>query len=257
MWPTAPGMCAYLEVAYRKGSGMFSLKQCRSSTCEPEACTQLASWSPLQETFTCAQRGTDSFMLSDGCQVDGGVLPEKTMSALCPHPGMLAKLEPGLDVSYPIRCELAPRCPESVLGTISLEETCCLGYSYSHPLTEWGRNEEIPAPGFCSKQQTGIKGQFGCNVRTKAAGWRGCACLDDHGLPEGDSVCTVECIPPACPLPDIGILPTPEKWLTSQVPAQMFPPDRSQYLQSKNNGAWRQERLHVSWWMSAVMLAVL
>mmetsp|Transcript_68714 Transcript_68714/g.119378 ORF Transcript_68714/g.119378 Transcript_68714/m.119378 type:complete len:390 (-) Transcript_68714:78-1247(-) len=256
-WPTAPGMCAYLEVTMRRGTGMYALKQCRSSSCSPETCSQIAMWSPIYDKFTCSIRGTDSYTLSDGCTVDGGFLPPNTMSALCGHAALTAKLPPGLAVSYPITCELAPRCPESVLGVTRLEETCCQGFTYSHPLTEWGRNEEIPAPGFCSKQQTGMKEEFGCQVRTSAPGWRGCACLDDQGLVEHDYVCTVECIPPDCPLPDGGVRPTPEKWLTSQVPAQLFPPDRSVYLQATNSGSWRTATLQVQCWVLAVGLALL
>merc|ERR1712060_285995 len=97
----------------------------------------------------------------------------------------------------------------------NLAQSCCTGNQYSLIPGTFQQ-----APGFCA----GVSDD-GCLVATVAPGWKGCACLDASGMPVTDHVCTVECVPPQCPLPYTGLDPTPAEWVTSAVPKQMFPPD--------------------------------
>jgi len=221
LWPTARGMCAMVEVTMRKGVGLFVLRQCRGPTCEPASCTHLATWWPSEyPSFSCRKRGTDSFVLSDDCAVETVTLPGDARSSLCGHPGFIADPKETVPDGkfHAVRCELAPKCPASVLGFTRPEESCCVGHPYTYPITEWGINKEISAPGFCSRDFYGD--ELGCAVRTVGPGWSGCACIDRDGSPLGNRVCTIDCRPPGCQLPDNGIRPTPKEWLTSQLPNQ-------------------------------------
>jgi len=77
-----------------------------------------------------------------------------------------------------------------------------------------------------------IEQGFGCAVQTSGPGWKGCSCRDGQGKPWADRVCTVECKPPACPLPSDGVPPTPSRWATTQLPLALRPPDRSARITS-------------------------
>jgi len=154
-------------------------------------------------------------ILSDNCsQTDIGPF---TDASLCGHPGFKAsRVVEATD--HAVNCELAPHCPASVLGTTRLEESCCEGTLYSRAVTEQGRSE-LPAPGFCS---IGLAAGEVCSVATVGPGWKGCACLDRHGLPRDNRQCTVECVQPGCVTPRGGIPRTPEAWLTSAVPSFIY-----------------------------------
>jgi hypothetical protein len=219
LWPTNPGACANLRVKMPSGSGIYTLEVCKTTTCEPSSCVTLAAWPPTVRPFVCETRGVDSVLLDDGCVLLNSLIGGRSgMSSLCGHPGMQAIDPKGREQQFPPPCELAPKCPESVLGNTRLEQSCCDGNEYSHPLTAWGREHDTRAPGFCSVSAT----SFGCPVITSGPGWRGCACLDQDGVPENHRICTVECNPPDCPLPANGIIrATPEEWLTSQVPQEL------------------------------------
>lgn len=245
-WPTAPNQCARVIVVKAEGTGLFQLQQCTSPRCEPETCSFLAEWSPMEEAFKCRQQGADSMLLSDGCSDLPSALPTSAKSALCLHPGLVAMKDQMATAWDSSTCELAPRCPESVLDETRLDQTCCTGNRLSNPLTEWGPNTAEQAPGFCTLAAAAASaaltpgsgggsasgsGKFGCNVISSAPGWRGCACLDANGLPDAQRTCTVECEPPDCPLPEKGIRSTPQTWLTSEVPEHLLPPDRTKLLQ--------------------------
>lgn len=240
-WPTAANQCGIAVVTDPTGSGFFSLFQCPDSTCTLEKCVEVAVWSPMLATFPCQTVGADSFALSDSCTglrgADGSRAP---LSAFCGHNGVVAKAaDDGVTVPLlPIDCELAPQCPYSVLSTSRggggdrLEQSCCTGNPDSFIESEKGLSTREQAPAFCAGVATGggtnvlatADSVAGCPVRTSAPGWKGCACVDDRGLVSGNRVCTVECIPPACPLPEDGVIPaTPEQWLTSKVPHSQGP----------------------------------
>lgn len=271
-WPTAPNMCATLVLDKPGGTGIYTLRQCWAKNCDPKSCLDIGSWSPEMvnpatpaewskpKPFACGRWGSDSLALSNDCKLLDDMLPgQKPYDSLCGHPGMRAK-KPimGVPIAHHEDCELAPKCPSSVLDKARLAESCCEGTDYSNPLEAWGKNVKVRAPGFCSMANkvksamsptgasnpslvAGIQanGQE-CLVRTEGPGWRGCSCLDERGLPDVRLICTVECEPPDCARPDGGIPKTPEDWLTSEVPQFLFPPDKSKMLQAARTAALPQ-----------------
>jgi len=235
-WPTANGWCATIRFA----QSYYRMFQCKSSTCGMSSCTEIASWSPMSRNlslaggYPCRIYGFDALMLSDGCaalsDMTGG---NPSPSSFCGHAGTIAKVSSlGQDgqLAVPEKCQLAPQCPSNVLSTVRLEQTCCSGTAFSNALSAEGFDTKEQAPAFCDLggpppllgRGTTTAGPTGaCAVRTSAPGWRGCACMDSRGLPMEDKVCTVECVPPDCPLPDGGNIPTtPENWITAPVPRQ-------------------------------------
>jgi len=222
-WKTAPGNCAKVFVSL---AGQYALQECTTRTCEASSCTTVAEWLPFRpdqnsNKFECTRVGADTVTLSDGCKArDTGAV---TDSALCGHPGMIASRVVSSG-DFAVVCQLAPRCPESVLGGTRLDQSCCNGNLYSHPISEAGKTTGATALGFCSIDlQPGEE----CTVRSIGPGWRGCSCLNGKGQPRPERQCTVECEPPACPLPRGGIPRTPEAWLTSAVPAYLWRADQN------------------------------
>eukprot|EP00928_Gymnodinium_smaydae_P083343 TRINITY_DN6657_c1_g1_i1.p1 TRINITY_DN6657_c1_g1~~TRINITY_DN6657_c1_g1_i1.p1 ORF type:complete len:398 (+),score=74.26 TRINITY_DN6657_c1_g1_i1:75-1268(+) len=244
-WNTAPDRCAIMKTHLPNGTGIFRMYMCPTlaDCATPErSCSVLADWKPKELPYPCHAKGPDSFSLSNGCELkDNATQRLLPFSAWCEHAGMVAKardIPKGGVPTLPLQCELAPRCPESVLGTSRLEQSCCAGNEYSHTLGEWGGKTGEAAPGFCrnaprhdSRTGNPNASDLSCPVQTAALGWTGCACLDDRGLPYDDFVCSVDCVPPLCPLPPDGIAPTPTRWLTSLVPLQLKPADRQTRLQ--------------------------
>lgn len=229
-WPTAPGSCAKLKVTMPDGSSLFTLLRCSTTACEDSSCVELMSWAPQEYPFTCKSYGTDSFVIRDVCTATQGTAASKggaPMGALCGHPGEIPRpVTRESPLTFPVTCDLAPKCPESVLGDTRLEQTCCFGTELSHPLQQGGApNTKLQAPGFCqppipTTDPNASEVKTDCLVRSSAPGWKGCACLSEYGYPRPDRVCTVSCEPPHCPLPRSGIPDTPPKWQTSTVPKQ-------------------------------------
>jgi hypothetical protein len=220
-WKTAPGKCARVFTSI---TGQYTLQKCVSRTCEASSCTTVAQWLPFSQQnqkFECFRIGADTVSLSDGCKAtDTGAV---TDSALCGHPGMIASRTVSSE-DFAVVCQLAPQCPESVLGGTRLDQSCCNGNLYSRPISEAGKSASATAQGFCSAS---LKPGQECTVRSIGPGWRGCSCLNARGQPITDRQCTVECKPPACPLPGGGIPRTPEAWLTSAVPSYLWRADRN------------------------------
>lgn len=222
-WKTAPNWCSALKLNIL---GLFELSLCQSCNGgEGVNCIQLSTWK-AEESYGCLTRGSDSFIFRDGC-------PESwDPTTVCGHPSLT--VEPGRRAEG---CLLAPKCPESVIHA-NLAETCCFGTHLSHPLTEWSYDAEKPAPGFCGGPPPHEQGK--CGVITTAPGWSGCHCLNP--VRNDQRACTLECSPPGCPLPEDGLRPTPEAWLTSEVPSHLRPPDRSrtEWLQQQDTSASSQ-----------------
>lgn len=216
-WKTAPDWCSSLKL---NTNGLFELKLCRSCNGgDGVECIPLATWS-ADKSFDCATRGADSFIFRDGC-------PESwDPTDICGHPALTVEFNRRAD-----GCLLSPKCPESVLPS-NLAESCCFGTYLSHPLTEWSYNPEEHAPGFCGGPPPHEQGK--CGVLVKAPGWSGCHCLNPFRSDQ--RACTIECTPPDCPLPEEGLRPTPNSWLTSEVPGHLRPPDRSrtEWLQQQD-----------------------
>jgi len=154
-WPTAPGKCATLRVMNPEGSGLYALDRCTSRTCEPETCSLLTTWAPTEgETgggfynFECRNLGTDSTILKNDCWDVVGRTPS---SAFCGHPGLIDNALDSVQ-EWMLRCEVAPKCPASVLAD-NLEETCCMGNdkSFGTAVGQFG-NEGEQALGFCARQ---------------------------------------------------------------------------------------------------------
>lgn len=150
-WPTAAGKCARLRVEAEEGSGYFAVERCSTPTCEPASCKVFATWAPITLRkavglqFNCQQTGSDSAALLDRCADAVGTTPD---SAFCGHPGLVnAALETTPD--HILKCEVAPRCPASVLAT-NLEESCCLGADQSFVLLNG--SQRLRAAGFCARE---------------------------------------------------------------------------------------------------------
>jgi len=282
-WPTAPGMCSKVDVD--RASGKISLHLCKAASasrpaCEPASCSRLAEWLP--GTDSCKWRGSDAFLLSDECTVLDSILPvEVGPSPLCGHDGLLARLDGTLAenepaakhlAERPLVCELAPRCPESVQGKTRLDQSCCYGTPTSHPLTEWGKNVNLQAPGFCSvlpTQPPPVQNSTSraseahpgpsqvCAVRVAAPGWQGCACLGPRGIPIAGRVCTVDCVPPDCPLPPGGIAPPLQEWLTSEATFQtVLPANRNRWMRVGSQ-ALPSASISFVQWLITLSLAIL
>jgi hypothetical protein len=246
-WPTSPNYCAKMEVTLPHGTGEYALYQCKDANCSADSCTFMAVWSPSMQvttSYSCQLQGENAVMLSDGCTVvdprAGGPLP---LTAWCPHVGTIPNKSMGyashasvdqLAAQLPLECELAPKCPESVLSDSRLAQSCCFGTAYSHDYDENGVvNKEVRAMPFCYNASGDVingthNEPYGlansdCPVLSSAPGWRGCACLDIHGYRVASKTCTVECTAPDCPLPEGGVKPTPDEWVTSAVPDQVKP----------------------------------
>lgn len=219
MWPTAPGQCAKLVVSL---SGLYTLSKCKSRTCDPVSCSVLTEWYPARigsrPTFECRRRGSDALRLSDSCSFDD--VGRFTEPSLCGHPGLTAHRVVEAQ-NHAVNCELAPKCPGSVLGT-RLQESCCAGTLLSRTVSG-GFQGDGAAQGFCS---SGLAAGEVCAVATVGPGWQGCACLNSDGHARPGRQCTIECVPPDCELPVDGIPRTPEAWITSNVPGYFFPVNR-------------------------------
>jgi len=233
-WPTAENWCATVVVTDPTGSGIYTLYQCPISTNATSRRVQsLRSWSPVEPDYDCQQQGTDSYLLSDNCIGLRGGQAATPLSSFCGHTGLIAQVADDGDAVpvLPIPCELAPLCPNSVIhpsrteGRDRLDQSCCTGNPDSHYITQIGLDTSRQATSFCKSTSTASGGEpAGCPVRTTADGWRGCACLDERGQVNSEQTCTVECTPPECPLPESGVIPpTPERWLTSEVPKSQGP----------------------------------
>merc|ERR1719356_565765 len=88
----------------------------------------------------CTIKGPDSFLLSDGCKLQDVTTNRLfPFSSWCEHPGMVARARDmkGGVPSLPLLCELAPRCPQSVMEG-RLAQTCCSGNRFSQKLGPWG-----------------------------------------------------------------------------------------------------------------------
>eukprot|EP00440_Ansanella_granifera_P052502 gb/GFBE01056928.1/.p1 GENE.gb/GFBE01056928.1/~~gb/GFBE01056928.1/.p1 ORF type:complete len:393 (+),score=47.60 gb/GFBE01056928.1/:1-1179(+) len=236
-WPTAPGMCARVLVTFPAGSSYFEVQQCSTRTCDPASCTPLATWPPdlthraNNISFSCEQMGDDAIQIYDDCNE---VTRRQTPAALCNHAGFAAT-STVFDAlgQAPVDCELAPRCPASVLTTTRMQQSCCQGTLWSNKITSSGEVSDETAPGFCPM----VFGQAGtavadntsnasnstttepyeCLVRTIAPGWTGCACMDADGFTHSGRTCTVTCEEPLCGLSEGGIRPVPIAWLSSEV----------------------------------------
>lgn len=141
-WPTAPGACAKVSLA----AGLFTLQRCASPACEASSCTVLTSWVPVASTgdgnadFECRQVGSDSLILASNCATVVGSVPD---SAFCGNPGLLNFALANVP-QHVLRCQVAPRCPASVIES-NLELTCCVGTDFSSSSTG------DPARGFCAR----------------------------------------------------------------------------------------------------------
>mmetsp|Transcript_92985 Transcript_92985/g.165358 ORF Transcript_92985/g.165358 Transcript_92985/m.165358 type:complete len:398 (-) Transcript_92985:194-1387(-) len=239
-WPTAPGKCAQITVIYPTGSGQYEVQMCTSTTCEPETCSPLATWEHVLDqtaenlSFPCTRKGEDSIQLLDDCEE---LTRRQTASALCGHAGFEAvgTVFDSLG-TYPLDCELAPRCPASVLPS-RLQESCCEGNLWSRQMVEAGEAAEV-APGFCRMVRPAVEVDDGngsngsntttpepysCLVRTNNPGWTGCACVDEYGQTQVGQTCTLTCEEPGCRLPAEGIPPVPTAWQSTEVIPQLFP----------------------------------
>lgn len=229
-WPTAPGRCARVVVKSPSNAGQFEVQQCTSRTCDPASCSPLATWDPViypqlvnTSAFPCRQQGFDSIEVTDDCTA---IIGRQTLSALCGRLGM----EPTSDVfsatgENMVDCTLAPRCPASVLESTRLAESCCEGTLWSRVVSRNGQETVTQAPGFCRILPSSTVGSPSppCHVGTNGPGWKGCACLDSRGFPDVSRTCTLSCVAPLCPLPQGGVPPVRAAWVTSQVPASIFP----------------------------------
>lgn len=224
---------------YPTGSAQYEVQMCTSSNCEPETCGPLATWEhALDQTsenvsFDCFQKGEDAVQILDDCEE---LTRRQTPSALCGHSGFTA-VSTVFDAlgTLPIDCDLAPRCPASVLPS-RLQESCCLGSLWSRQMVEAGQ-EDKPAPGFCqmvrpveeadgnvsNSSNSTTTAAPDCLVRTVAPGWSGCACVDSFGQPQAGQTCTLSCEEPGCALPVEGIPPVPTEWQSTEVSPNLFP----------------------------------
>eukprot|EP00931_Biecheleriopsis_adriatica_P076487 TRINITY_DN50182_c0_g1_i1.p1 TRINITY_DN50182_c0_g1~~TRINITY_DN50182_c0_g1_i1.p1 ORF type:complete len:394 (-),score=35.89 TRINITY_DN50182_c0_g1_i1:45-1226(-) len=243
-WPTSPGKCAQVVVTMPLGSGYYEVQECTSRTCEPGTCTPLATWPPdtaqraNNVSFPCASKGDDSIQLVDDCEV---ITSRQTYATLCAHAGFAA-ISTVFDAlgEAPVDCELAPRCPPSVLETTRMQQSCCFGTIWSNKMNPEGVVSDQAAPGFCPMvSQAGLAGgndsnvsdaeavsnstvPYECLVRTIGPGWTGCACVDSNGQTVAGQTCTVSCEEPHCSLPRDGIRPVPIDWLSSEVSHQLL-----------------------------------
>ncbi|CAJ1363907.1 unnamed protein product [Effrenium voratum] len=243
-WPTAPGKCARVVIKFAAGIGEYEVQQC-SRGCDDAAtfvclfdwmrlaeatCAPLALWPPnISQShyndvlFQCKLAGEDSVQLLDNCD---DVTSQLTPSSFCGHTGFTAtsSIYDALG-DLPVDCELAPRCPASVLETTRLEQSCCFGTPWSMKLDSLGQELDQSASGFCqmvmqadlNESNSSVTSSFDCLVKTSAPGWSGCACLDSSGFLQAGRTCTVKCEQPDCNLPEDGIRPVPTGWLSSEV----------------------------------------
>eukprot|EP00442_Polarella_glacialis_P027398 CAMPEP_0115048688 /NCGR_PEP_ID=MMETSP0227-20121206/733_1 /TAXON_ID=89957 /ORGANISM="Polarella glacialis, Strain CCMP 1383" /LENGTH=410 /DNA_ID=CAMNT_0002432191 /DNA_START=78 /DNA_END=1310 /DNA_ORIENTATION=- len=257
-WPTSAGKCAQVAITLSTGAGLFEVQQCSTTTCEPASCQPLATWAPGRYpivskdnvSFNCKASGEDQIMLMDDCEP---ILSRQTLSALCGHAGFVAT-SGVFDAlgNAPVDCVLASSCPASVLVNSRMQQSCCTGTMWSNTVLANGQVSDKQAPGFCpmvigkaneaaaaaaaATRSPGNKSNvtttagpspvpYECLVRTIAAGWTGCSCMDSAGFADVGLSCSVTCEPPLCPLPAGGIPPVPQIWKSSEISAQLFPGD--------------------------------
>lgn len=223
-WPTQRGKCAQVLITKPAGAGYYEAQICSSKTCEPSSCNPMAEWPSIFYStnvtveFKCGTFGEDSVQLVDDCQE---LTRRQTPATLCRHMGFTAvgNVFDSLG-STPIDCELAPRCPSSVLQNTRLAQTCCTGNIWAKQVLPGGQEGDTSAPGFCpmvnAKGLGPNKSLPECIARTGADGWTGCACVNSFGQTLEGRTCTVTCEPPHCARPSEGIRPVPLEWATAQ-----------------------------------------
>lgn len=233
LWPTAPGMCGRVHVKFPTGIGIYEAQQCTSRTCAEATCTTMASWTPdLTQTqdnvsFQCITEGGDAVALVDDCDV---ITDQLSPSALCGHVGFTATSTIWTALGdAPVDCELAPSCPESVLETTRLAQSCCYGTLWSLRFDASGEETNESSMGFCpmvslleANGSSDASNSSECVVISGAPGWTGYACLDARGHRKAGFTCTATCDKPLCNLPLDGIRPVPSAWLSSEVMASLL-----------------------------------
>eukprot|EP00927_Polykrikos_kofoidii_P035085 TRINITY_DN29657_c0_g1_i1.p1 TRINITY_DN29657_c0_g1~~TRINITY_DN29657_c0_g1_i1.p1 ORF type:complete len:451 (+),score=59.47 TRINITY_DN29657_c0_g1_i1:189-1541(+) len=149
-WPTAVGMCAAVDLD-PQGTGFYRLLQCRTNACDLAKCVELARWSPLYVPYNCEIGAVDSYVLSDGCVLEGATGGPPSMAAYCGQVGLIPTTseEEKTAMTLPLNCTVAPECPQSVLRDARLEQTCCRGTMFSNPMEDFGLDKTYQAPGFC------------------------------------------------------------------------------------------------------------
>eukprot|EP00933_Yihiella_yeosuensis_P051222 TRINITY_DN49094_c0_g1_i1.p1 TRINITY_DN49094_c0_g1~~TRINITY_DN49094_c0_g1_i1.p1 ORF type:complete len:454 (+),score=36.91 TRINITY_DN49094_c0_g1_i1:86-1363(+) len=249
-WPTAPGMCAKLRIKLPIASALIEVLKCNTRTCQDDSCVPIATYNPVNyvepfygQNFSCRKQGEDHIQLQDNCAEFTRRQPN---SALCGHAGFQATSTVfGALGLAPVDCELAPKCPQSVLQGTRQAESCCKGTMWSRQIQRVGEEAAPQAPGFCfmvQKQAASVSSggnvsnssnvsttpaptpaPYECLVRTSAPGWTGCSCLDAFGFTDADKMCSLTCEPPHCQLPAGGIRPVPPDWVSTQVPSVLYP----------------------------------
>lgn len=252
-WPTQPGKCAQIVITKPEGAGYYEAQLCSTRTCEPSSCSPMAEWPSIFYTtdvnmnFSCKTNGEDAVELVDDCQE---VTRRQTPSTLCRHMGFTA-VGTVFDAlgSAPIDCELAPRCPSSVLQNTRLAQTCCTGNIWAKQVLPGGQEGDKSAPGFCpmvnakglGPNETSLPE---CIVRTGADGWTGCACVNSFGQTLVGRTCTVSCESPRCVKPSEGIRPVPAEWATAQQDSlKLFPGGGAKLAQAVASAPTRQPGL--------------
>eukprot|EP00930_Biecheleria_cincta_P004677 TRINITY_DN105598_c0_g1_i1.p1 TRINITY_DN105598_c0_g1~~TRINITY_DN105598_c0_g1_i1.p1 ORF type:complete len:425 (+),score=50.45 TRINITY_DN105598_c0_g1_i1:38-1312(+) len=252
-WPTQPGKCGQIVIKKPEGAGYYEAQICSSRTCEPSSCNPMAEWPSIAYTanvkldIPCKTMGEDAVELVDDCD---NVTARQTASNLCRHTGFTA-VGTVFDAlgSTPIDCELAPRCPSSVLQDTRLSQTCCTGNIWAKQVLPGGQEGQQSAPGFCPMVYAKALGPNEtslpkCIVRTGADGWTGCACVNSYGQTSAGMTCTVSCEPPHCIAPSEGIRPVPAEWATAQQDShKLFPGGGAELAKAVSSAQMRQPGL--------------